>query len=159
LKDQYSWKNIKKEGLQDRIKIIQMDATDLQVRDESFHIAINYLGLEDIHMPRGRKEVVQAFREVHRVLKGWIILFVVIPVGRLDTLAQKLEVEAFNLICGAKWLHYNEYLQILEETGFKLVGSHYFYTGLKLEVGQAKEEISYACMNVEKIWSKQSQLL
>lgn len=144
-------KNIKKEGLQDRIKIIQMDATDLQFMDESFDIAINYLGLEDIHMTRGRKGVVQAFREIHRVLKpGGSFYFVVIPVGRLDTWAQRLEAEVFNWICGAKWLHHNEYLQILEETGFKLVGSHDFYTGLKLEVEQAKEEISYACRNVEK---------
>ncbi|MBD3171819.1 methyltransferase domain-containing protein [Candidatus Bathyarchaeota archaeon] len=107
-------KNIKKEGLQDQIKIIQMDATDLQFMDESLDIATNYLGLEDIHMTRERKGVVQAFREAHRVLEpGGSFYFVVIPVGRLDTWAQRVEAEAFNRICGAKWLHHKEYLQIL----------------------------------------------
>jgi ubiquinone/menaquinone biosynthesis C-methylase UbiE len=148
---QQSKKNIKKARLHDRIRIIKMDATSLELPDESFDTVVNYLGLEDIHMTRERKGVVSAFNEVYRVLRpGGCFFFVAMPPDLMETVSQKTEVEVFGWICGAKWLSSKEYLGIIEETGFIFNRTRDYFTGLKLTVEQAREEIRYACENVER---------
>jgi len=47
-------KNVKEAGLWDMINIKQRDATCLDFPDKSFDSVVNYLGLEDIHMTRGK---------------------------------------------------------------------------------------------------------
>jgi ubiquinone/menaquinone biosynthesis C-methylase UbiE len=141
--------NICKQKLEDQIKIIQMDASNMKFPDGFFNTVINYLGFEDIHMTRGKTGVEQVFNEVFRVLKsGGYFYFVVIPVGFLDTPAQKIEAEVFSYICGATWLPFVDYLEMLKASGFMYHGYHDFYTGLKLDLEQAREEIEYACKNV-----------
>jgi ubiquinone/menaquinone biosynthesis C-methylase UbiE len=148
---QQAKKNIKKAGLCDRIKILKMDATSLDFPEESFDTVVNYLGLEDIHMTRGRKGVVSAFNEVYRVLRpDGCFFFVAMPPDLMETVSQKTGVEVFSWICGAKWLSSKEYLGIIEDTGFVFNKTREYFTGLKITVEQACEEIRYACDNVER---------
>jgi len=46
-------------GLSERVKFLQMDATEMKFPGTEFDNALNYLGLEDIHMTKGRRGVVE----------------------------------------------------------------------------------------------------
>lgn len=70
----------------------------------------------------------------------------------METAAQKIEVELFSYICDATWFSVNEYLKMLNNNGFQLIGRKNYYTNKKLSVEQAKEEIIYACDNDPKIY-------
>jgi SAM-dependent methyltransferase len=128
-----------------------MDASDLDFQPESFDTVVNYLGLEDIHMTRGREGIENTFKEVFRVLKpGGLFYMVVMPPDEMETPAQRLEVEVFSHICQATWLNTVDYVQLLKDTGFLYKGKEVYYTGLKLNVKQSREEIKYACDNVSR---------
>lgn len=62
-------KNVRREGLQNQIDILQMDATRMSFQNREFDLAVNFTGLEDIHMTRARVGVQRTFLEVARVLK------------------------------------------------------------------------------------------
>lgn len=147
-------KNIRNAGLQDRVKILQVDATQLTFAEKEFHIVVNFAGLEDIHMTRGRTGVQKTFQEVNRVLKpkGYFC-FVVMPPEQMETNAQKLEVALYSYICDATWLSSREYEHILEQAGLTLVDKRSYYTRKKLTPQQAQGEIRFACENVPKIYS------
>ncbi|USG99223.1 methyltransferase domain-containing protein [Thermococcus argininiproducens] len=145
--------NIKKHGLDNRIRVVQMDATSMTFPDESFDMVVNFLGLEDIHMTRGKEGVRKTFHEVSRILKpeGYFC-FVAMPPEEMESDAQKLENEVFSYICSATWLSAKEYEEMLKEAGLKLLTKKAYYTGKKLTPEQAKEEIEFACENVPKIY-------
>ncbi len=146
-------RNIAEENLEDCISIRKMDATAMEFSEMSFDAVINFLGLEDIHMTRGREGVFTTFSKVHRVLKpDGYFCFVVMPPEEMETDAQRIEVEIFSYICNATWLKEEEYTQILEDTGFELIKKRSFRTGKKLTPTRAKEEIAFACDNVPKIY-------
>ena len=128
-----------------------MDATSLYFPNDSFDTVVNYLGFEDIHMTRGVKGVEQAFFEVFRVLKsGGSFYFVAMPPDLMDSMAQRIEVDVFTWICGAKWLESDHYMGFAEAAGLNFREKKDYYTGKKLTVEQAKEEIEYACLNVPR---------
>jgi len=146
-------KNIKKQSLQDRVEILEMDATQMSFHREEFDMAINFTGLEDIHMTRGKSGVRRMFVEVNRVLKpDGYFCFVVMPPEEMETEAQKIEVALFSYICDATWLSAKEYERMLESAKFKLIRKRSYYTGKKLSPEQAKAEIRFACNNVPKIY-------
>lgn len=148
-------KNVEARGLTDRVTLREMDATSLGFPAGSFDHAVNFLGLEDIHMTRGREGVERTFSEVHRVLKpGGSFSFAAMPSDQAETPAQELEIEVFSWICDATWLTRAEYLELLDASGFDLMRSKVFRTGKKLTVEQAKEEILFACENVPVIYGK-----
>jgi SAM-dependent methyltransferase len=139
-------KNITAKKLDGRITAIQMDASNLDFNDHSFDTVINYLGLEDIHMTRGYVGVKKTCQEVERVLKpGGAFYFVAMPPDMMKTEPQKIEVELFSWLCGATWLKSAEYISLLEDAGLVFKYKTAFYTGLKLTVDQAREEVKYAC--------------
>lgn len=145
--------NLKKQGLQDRIEILKMDATKMSFHREEFDMAINFTGLEDIHMTRGESGVQRTFLEVNRVLKpDNYFCFVVMPPEEMETTAQKIEVALFSYMCDATWLSTKGYEDMLEEAKFKLLRKRSYYTGKKLSPEQAKAEIRFACKNVPKIY-------
>lgn len=145
--------NIQKAGMHDKIKIKKMDATNLDLAESSFDAAVNFLGLEDIHMTRGRSGVRKTFQECYRILKpGGLFAFVVMPPEEMETEAQKTEVELFSYLCGAKWLSKKDYRIFLENNGFKESVNYKFRTGKKLSAAQAKEEIKFACEHVQKLY-------
>ena len=146
-------KNLKREGLNDRVEILQMDATKMSFPPEKFDIAVNFTGLEDIHMTRGKAGVEQTFQEVSRVLKpDSFFCFVVMPPEEMETEAQRIEVALFSYICNATWLSSQEYERMLKKAGFMLVRKEKYYTGKKLTPEQAKAEIRFAVKNDPKIY-------
>jgi len=145
--------NVEKHGLADRIEIIEMDATNMNFPNENFDATVNFLGLEDINMTRGKDGVQKTFLEVKRVLKtDGYFCFVVMPPEEMETEAQKIEVALFSYICDATWLSTKEYEEMLERAGFNLIRKRSYYTGKKLSPEQAEAEIRFACKNVPKIY-------
>jgi cyclopropane fatty-acyl-phospholipid synthase-like methyltransferase len=146
-------KNVKEYDFADRIEIIEMDATNMNFPDENFDMVVNFLGLEDIHMTRGRTGVQGTFLEVNKVLKpDGYFCFVVMPPEEMETAAQKIEVALFSYICDATWLSTEEYEKMLERAEFKLIKKRSYYTGKKLSSEQAKAEIRFACKNAPTIY-------
>jgi len=151
-------KNVIREGFADRVKIITMDATKMNFDNESFNIVANFLGLEDIHMTRGRTGIQQTFTEVDRILKpGGYFCFTAMPPEEMETDAQKMEVALFSYICGATWLSMKKYENMLRDTGFRLIRKEKYYTGKKLTSEQAKIEIKFACNSAPKIYEVETQ--
>ncbi|TKJ43346.1 hypothetical protein CEE36_04760 [candidate division TA06 bacterium B3_TA06] len=150
-------RNVKRLGLGDRLKVVRMDATQMEFPDEEFDMVINFLGLEDIHMSREREGVKRTFNEVARVLKptGYFC-FTAMPPEESQTEAQKIEVALFSYICNCAWLAAKEYEKMLEENGFQLLDKKSYYTGKKLTAEQARQEIRFACDNVPKIYGVQT---
>jgi len=145
--------NVKVEKLTNRIEIFQMDATKMTFPDKNFDMIVNFLGLEDIHMTRGKEGVKKIFLEASRVIKpvGYFC-FVVMPPEEMETEAQKIEVRLFSHICDATWLSAKEYETMYENAGFRIINKRNYYTGKKLTSEQAKNEIKLACENVPKIY-------
>ena len=151
-------KNVENHNLSDRIEILKMDASEMKFPDEHFDMVCNFLGLEDIHMTRGRDGVEKTFSEVNRVLRqDGFFCFVAMPPDLMETRAQITEVALFSYICDATWLEAAEYEKILEKTGFKLMRIKNYCTHKKLTPKQAKEEIKFACENVPKIYGVKTQ--
>lgn len=103
--------NVNEGKLSDRITLREMDASSLRFQAESFDHVVNFLGLEDVHMTRGREGVEEAFKEAHRVLRpGGSFCFVAMPSDEAETQAQRNEIEVFSWICDATWLTRVEYM-------------------------------------------------
>jgi ubiquinone/menaquinone biosynthesis C-methylase UbiE len=150
---QKSQRNIEQVDLQNLISIVRMDATDMGFHHEVFDMAVNFTGLEDIHMTRGKAGLQQTFNEVYRVLAPEShFCFVVMPPEEMETEAQRIEVALFSYICDAIWLTTNEYETLLERAGFTVCSTYRYYTGLKLTPEQAKTEIRFACDYAPKIY-------
>jgi ubiquinone/menaquinone biosynthesis C-methylase UbiE len=140
-------------ALREQIDIVRTDATRMPFADNVFDMTVNFAGLEDIYMTRGRRGVEKTFSEVHRVLKpGALFCFVVMPRDEMETDAQKLEVALFAHICNATWLTMPEYRACACQTGFSIIRSETFTTGKKLTAAQAQEEIRFACERVPQIY-------
>lgn len=162
-------KNLKKESFQNKIEIQKMDATHMSFNRRDFDMVINFTGLEDIHMTRGKAGVQRTFFEVNMVLKPEsFFCFVVMPPEEMETQAQKIEVALFSYICDATWLSAKEYEHILDQAKFRLTNKKSYYTGKKLTPEQAKAEIRFACKNdpkiygidtpsIEQVWAKFGQ--
>ena len=149
---------VQKSGVADRVTLMNMDATKIEFPANQFDHAINFLGLEDIHMTRGRKGVEDTFREVHRVLKpGGTFSFTAMPSDKAETPAQALEIEVFSYICDATWLKEAEYIRIAESRGLVVQSRKTFKTGKKLTLEQAREEIEFAVNNVPLLFSRKTR--
>jgi ubiquinone/menaquinone biosynthesis C-methylase UbiE len=145
--------NIKKKKLSDRVDIREMDATALDFPDEHFDLVVNFFGLEDIYMTRGRAGIQKTFSEVSRVLKPQCnFCFVVMPADTAETEAQNLEIALFSYICHATGLNTGEYKSMLARARFTLTSEKNYYTQKKLTAVQARKEIQYACEHVPRIY-------
>jgi len=146
-------KNVKKQGFQDRIKVVEMDAAKLCFQSEEFDMAINFTGLDEIYLTRGSEGVQKTFLEVNRVLKPrTYFCFVVMPPEEMETEAQKLEVSVVDYICGAKYLSSKEYEAVIKKAKFKLIRKRSYHAGMKFTPQQAKGEIRYIIKNVPRMY-------
>jgi cyclopropane fatty-acyl-phospholipid synthase-like methyltransferase len=146
-------KNIRDAGLEDRVESRMMDATNMSPEDASFDAAVNFLGLEDIHMTRGREGIRKTFAECRRVLRpGGLFCFVVMPPEEMETEAQLAEVNLFSYLCGATWLKRDEYERDLQCSGFTPCRNQKYHTGRKLSAQQARREIRFACEHVLRLY-------
>lgn len=151
-------KNVKREGLGRTVQIVEADTTRLNFKRAEFDMAINFTGLEDIHMTSGRVGVQQTFLEVNRVLKPTShFCLVVMPPEEMETEAEKIEVALFSYICDATWLTFREYQEMLNSAEFRVLSVRTYYTGKKLTPEQAKSEIRFACKNVPRIYGIETQ--
>jgi ubiquinone/menaquinone biosynthesis C-methylase UbiE len=147
--------NVEKGQLSDRITLREMDASSLEFSNGCFDHVVNFLGLEDIHMTRGREGVEKAFKEAHRVLRpGGSFCFVAMPSDMAETPAQRNEIEVFSWICDATWLTRAEYMGLISGAGLVYEYGKVFRTGKRLTVEQAKEEMAFACENVPLIYGR-----
>jgi ubiquinone/menaquinone biosynthesis C-methylase UbiE len=146
-------KNLEGRGLADRVAFVAMDATSMGFPTGSFDMIVNFLGLEDIHMTRGKNGVQNTFIDANRVLKpqGYFC-FVAMPSDEMETEAQRIEVALFSYISGATWLRTEEYESMLSRAGLKSTTKRSYYTGKKLTPEHAKIEIRFACDNVPTIY-------
>lgn len=146
-------RNVRKQNFQDRIEIAEMDAAKMRFQRGEFDMAINFTGLEEIHMTRGEEGVQETFLEVNRVLKPEShFCFVVMPPEEMESMAQKTEVALFSYVCGATWLNGKKCEAMLEKANFKSIWKRSYYTGMKFTPQQAWEEIRYTIKNVPKIY-------
>lgn len=145
--------NLTRHAVEDRVQVLEMDATNMAFDNEEFDMAVNFAGMEDIHMTKGKHGVRQTFLEVNRVLKpDSYFCFVVMPPEEMETRAQQIEAALFSYICSATWLSAFEYEDLLKKTRFRLIMKTNHYTGKKLTPGQAREEIRFACENVPRAY-------
>jgi ubiquinone/menaquinone biosynthesis C-methylase UbiE len=145
--------NAARAGLADRIDATVMDATSMSFVDGEFDMVVNFAGLEDIHMTRGRSGVQKTFHEVRRVLKpGGLFSFAAMPPEAMETEAQKLEVAVYSYACHATWLSADEYRRMVAAAGLELVGYSSYYTRKKLTADQAQQEIRFACERVPELY-------
>ena len=120
-------------GLSELITIIRGDSTAMGFSDGKFDLVVNFTGLEDIHMTRGRIGVEKTLMEVNRILKpDHRFCFVVMPPDQMETEAQKIEVALYSYICNATWLSTREYDNLLSRAGFELMTPRDYYTRKKL---------------------------
>jgi hypothetical protein len=125
-----------------------MDATKMRFHREEFDMALNFTGLDEIYMTRGKEGIQKTFLELNRVLKPEAYFcFVVMPPEEMETESQKLEVALFDYICGAKYLSGKEYEAMLKKAKFKLIRKRSYYSGIKFTSQQAKREIRYTIKN------------
>jgi len=57
-------KKIKEEGLEDKVEIIKMNATDMRFSDNTFDYVVNFIGWEDLTAISGEKSVEKVFSEM-----------------------------------------------------------------------------------------------
>ncbi len=146
-------RNVRTLGLGGRVEAVTMDATQMAFPDATFDMAVNFLGLEDIHMTRGGDGVRKAFAEVARVLRaGGFFCFTAMPPEESETRAQELEVATFSYLCNCTWLAARDYETMLEKEGFELLRKARYYTAKKLTAAQAAAEVHFACENVPEIY-------
>jgi ubiquinone/menaquinone biosynthesis C-methylase UbiE len=139
--------------LSDRVRIVQMDSTQMAFADGSFDLVANFLGLEDVHMTRGKTGVEQTFKEVSRVLTGGgDFCFAAMPSEEAETEAQRLEIEVFSYTCNCTWLSVAQYYEMLKRAGFSLIEKKAYRTGKRLTSQQAIEEIRFACDKAPEIY-------
>jgi cyclopropane fatty-acyl-phospholipid synthase-like methyltransferase len=140
-------------GFRDRAALRVMDAANMYLEPAQFDAVVNFLGLEDIHMTRGRSGVQQTFLAVSTLLKpGGSFCFAALPPDMMETEAQHTEVALFSYICDATWLESSVYTCFLSAAGLELKAVQEFRTGRKLNSKQAKQEIRFACENVPRLY-------
>lgn len=149
--------NVDEAGLSSRVTLMEMDATSLLFRDNSLDHVVNFPGLEDIHMTRGRVGVEKAFIEAHRVKPGGSFSFAAMPSDEAETMAQRNEIEVFSWIYDATWLTRAQYMDLISGSGLAFVCSKVFRTGKKLNAEQAREEMRFACENVPALYGRSAR--
>ena len=96
-------KKTKEEGLQDKVKIIKMDATKMEFPDETFDFVVNSIGWEDLAAISGREGIEKVFSEMVRVLKkGGILLITFIPEIEVNDEISKMDKELLDFIWKSK---------------------------------------------------------
>jgi ubiquinone/menaquinone biosynthesis C-methylase UbiE len=109
-------------GLESRIDLVKMDMSHLEFPDERFDMGVSFLGVEEIYIRYGRSGVESVCKEVFRVVRpGGTFHLVVMPPEKMETEAQKLEMEVYGFIFNVNWMTEQEYSSMLEGIGFRIL--------------------------------------
>jgi ubiquinone/menaquinone biosynthesis C-methylase UbiE len=144
---------IRGKWLDARVTAMRMDATRLEFPAAYFGMAINFLGLEDIHATKGAQGVRETFHEVSRVLRSrGYFSFTVMPPEEAETTAQELECAFRSYSVGATWLPAIKYQEFLRGAGFTLLKREVLGTGKRLSAAQIMPEMERECKTAKKTW-------
>lgn len=128
------------------------DATRLPFCTGTFDFVVNFLGLEDINMTKGRTGVEHSLAEFVRVLApGGVIQITLCLEG--DEPDQVIAREVFEYI-GFNAVFYPKafYIRALEKVGVHILAEKWFYTHRKMTASQAMEELRFACEETPTIF-------
>ncbi|MFQ5871880.1 MAG: class I SAM-dependent methyltransferase [Candidatus Geothermarchaeales archaeon] len=127
------------------VKYQEMDATQMAFSDGSFDMVVNFLGLEDINMTKGREGVRGAIGEMVRVLKPGGVLEIALNVnGEEEEEVLSEEVTGY-IGHNAYFYPPRFYVRELKRHSAEVLLEKWYYTGKKLTAGQARRELRYAC--------------
>jgi ubiquinone/menaquinone biosynthesis C-methylase UbiE len=146
---------VKKTGVAGIVSIAKVDAIKLPFPDESFDLAMSFLGMRDIHMTRKRRGVRKAVEEMIRVVKpkGTLVLCIT-PPEDMETQDQKIAVRCEGEIFGAKSLPKKFYLDIFKENNVALIETRAYFTHKKMTANQTKTEFKDGIKIARKIYGK-----
>ncbi|NHI82700.1 MAG: methyltransferase domain-containing protein [Candidatus Thorarchaeota archaeon] len=129
----------------DNIQYTECDVTELPFDDEYFDLTVNFLGLEDVLMTRGRSGLLAAISEVSRVVKrSGLVQISVVEYG--DSPEERIAEEVWaNIGLNAVYLPKEFYIDAFAEHGFRLIDEAVFEVRKKMTFEQASEELQFAC--------------
>lgn len=132
----------------------EMNATELEFKDNHFDFVVNFLGLEDIRMTAGDDGLERAFREMARVVRpqGFVQVAVGVYGEEPDEILQK-EVEEF-IGHNAVFKSPDFFREELRRNGLEIVEELLLVPGKKLTAKQAREEIKYACERTPEVFDE-----
>lgn len=150
-------KRIKKENLQDKVKIIKMDATNMKFPNETFDYVVNFIGWEDLIVFSGPDAVEKVFGEMARVLKkdGTLLVTFSPELNPTNPIQEKdKELEEFMWSGTKRLLPEKFFLDLFKKYDLKIVKR----AELKTEKNRMKPEnakgfLKWTCENYPK-WSR-----
>ncbi len=137
-----------------RTGFLTADVAKLPFADGTFDGAVNFLGLEDVHMLGGPAAVTCAIREAARVTKvgGWVeVAFQVFGDNAGDALAKQVMASVGHK---AIFLGPKAYEDALDRAGVQVLEKKGYSTGRLLTGSQAREELRYACEETMRIYGR-----
>lgn len=137
-----------------RTRYVVADVTRLPFADGAFDGAVNFLGLEDVHMLGGPEAVAQAIQEAARVTRpnGWIEIAVqVFGDNAEDRLAKQIMASVGH---NALFLDLAAYEQTLAAAGVRAIDKKAYSTERLLTASQAREELRYACVETPRVYGR-----
>ncbi|MFB0558244.1 MAG: class I SAM-dependent methyltransferase, partial [Candidatus Bathyarchaeia archaeon] len=121
---------------------LMADATSLPLRDQSFDLAMSFLGLRDIHMTLGEDGVGRAAGELIRTArKTGRIAIAVTPPDLADSEELRVAIEVEGEVFGAKSMPSTFYTEPFQRKGVELVSSKSYGTGAKMTASQTMTEL------------------
>lgn len=133
---------------------LEMDATKLEFEDGYFDFVVNFLGLEDIRMTRGKSGLARALQEMARVVRpgGFVQIAIGVYGEEKDEVLLK-KVERFighNAVFPSPQFFRSE----LRENELKIEEELLPVPGRKLTAEQAEKEIRFACERAPQVFQK-----
>jgi ubiquinone/menaquinone biosynthesis C-methylase UbiE len=152
--DVESSKNFLREENRHRIvSYIETDSTTMPFSDGSFDTAVNFLGLEDVNMTRGKLGVRKTIGEMIRAVKTGGLVEIALNINGEEE-DEVLNEEISRFIGHNAFFYRPEfYIQELERRDAEILDEKWYYTDKKMTAEQAREELRYACEMTPKVYS------
>ena len=130
------------------------DGTSLPFLEGSFNLVVNFLGLEDLKMTKGKEEVEKALIDLSRLVSfGGFLQIGIVEYG--ETPEEQIAKDLWEAIgLGCTFLPVTYYREVLEGKGLRLLNSVVFLFPKKMTSEQAKEELEFACYEAPKIYAQ-----
>ena len=129
-----------------------MDSSITAFRDQTFDCIVNFLGLEDINMTLGKNGVILTLLELGRIIKNKGIIEIAIMVKGNEP-SSLLNWEIWEYIGLNSIFHPPKfYIKHLSRIGFRLEYKFLLKSFKKMNIEQAREEISFACEEAPKLF-------
>ena len=150
-------RKIKKEKLQDKVKIIKMDATNMKFSNETFDCVVNFIGWDDLIAFSGINAVEKVFSEMVRVLKkNGILLITFTPELKPISHIQKMDKELEEFMWGGtkKSLPEKFFLDLFKKYNIKLLKKKILKTEKRINPKDGKGLIKWFCKHYPRWYPK-----